>query len=232
MVIELCAASIEAVQIAKKFNFDRIELCQNLEQGGLTPSSGLIEYALEQNVETHVLIRPRAGGFMYNQAEVDVMIKDIQQCKRINASGVVIGALTEKGDIDTKIISSMLQQAKGMQITFHRAFDESNDYKKSIDVLCEFGFHRILTSGLSKNVDEGFVTLQEVKEYANGRIEIMTGGGVNSSNVKQIVNEIQPDAVHFSGTKKVLVDEDSLFSESILIPNESKVAEILKQINR
>ena len=232
MEVELCAASIEAIQIAKKFNFDRIELCQNLEQGGLTPSFGLIEYALGLDVEVHVLIRPRAGGFVYNQDEVDVMLKDIIECKRLGVSGVVIGALTVENEVDIKIVSLMLQEAKGMQITFHRAFDETHDFKKSIDLLSELGFHRVLTSGLKKNVDKGFKTLKEMMVYANNRIEIMTGGGVNISNVKQILNKIRPDAVHFSGTEKVLIDKESMFSESILIPDESKIEMILNEINR
>lgn len=232
MRIELCAASIEAIQIAKEFNLDRIELCQNLEQGGLTPSSGLIEYALSKNVETHVLIRPRAGGFVYNQAEVDVMLNNIRQCKQLCVSGVVIGALTIEGDIDSDVVASLVHQAKGMQITFHRAFDESNDYKKSIDLLCELGFHRILTSGLSINVDEGFSTLQKIIEYTKGRIEIMIGGGVNTLNARKIVNGVQPDAIHFSGTEKVLLNEGSLFSDTILMPSRSKVEQILKEINR
>jgi len=232
MKVELCAASIEAIQIAKKFNIDRIELCQNLEQGGLTPSSGLIQHAFSKNVETHVLIRPRAGGFVYNEAEVDVMMSNIRQSKQLGVSGVVIGALTKEGDIDVITISSMLQEANGMQVTFHRAFDESNDYKKSIDLLIELGVHRILTSGLSMNVDEGFNTLQKMIEYANGRIEIMTGGGVNPTNVKKIIDNIKPDAVHFSGTENVLIDEDSLFSESVLKASESKIKNILKEANR
>ena len=95
MKVELCAGSIEAIKIAKKLNFDRIELCHNLEQGGTTPSPGLINYALAYGLETHVLIRPRPGGFNYNEGELEIMYRDILEVKELGAHGVVIGALDE-----------------------------------------------------------------------------------------------------------------------------------------
>ncbi|MEJ6599983.1 MAG: copper homeostasis protein CutC, partial [Crocinitomicaceae bacterium] len=109
MELELCAASIEAIQLAKKYNLSRIELCQNLEQGGITPSPGLIDYALDYGVETHVLIRHRPGGFRYNNDEVQIMLRDIRECKAIGAQGVVIGALNERGLIDKKAVGLMIE---------------------------------------------------------------------------------------------------------------------------
>jgi copper homeostasis protein len=230
MEVELCAASIEAVQLAKKFNFNRIELCQNLEQGGITPSPGLIEYALAYGVETHVLIRPRPGGFRYNWDEVEIMLRDIRECRSIGAHGVVVGALDERGLIDEKVLKLMRDQAKDMQLTFHRAFDDTYEFKQSIDSLIRLGVDRVLSSGLASNVDLGMTILAEMKTYAGDQIQIMPGGGVNASNIRKIKDVVKPHAIHFSGTKKHLLDEESMFSETILKVDEDKVARLLQEI--
>lgn len=230
MEVELCAASIEAIQIAKKYSFNRIELCQTLEQGGITPSPGLIEYSLAYGVETHVLIRPRPGGFRYNWDEVEIMLRDIHECQTIGAHGVVIGALDERGLIDEKVVGLMRGHAKDMTLTFHRAFDDTYDFSKSLDTLIELGVDRVLSSGLARNVELGMPILQQMKEYANGRIQIMPGGGVNASNIAKIKETVQPDAIHFSGTKKHLLDEKSMFSETILQIDEEKVVRLLKEL--
>jgi copper homeostasis protein len=230
MEIELCAASIEAIQIAKEFNFDRIELCQNLEQGGITPSPGFIEYAIAYGIDTHVLIRPRPGGFRYNWDEVEIMFRDILECKSMGANGIVIGTLNEIGLIDEKAVGLMVEKAGDMDVTFHRAFDDTYNYEKSIDTLVNLGVKRILSSGLGSNVELGCGNLKSMKEYAKGRIEIMPGGGVNPNNIKSIIQEVQPDGIHFSGTKKHLLDEESMFSETIMKVDRDKVARLLELI--
>lgn len=230
MKIELCAASIEAIQIAKEFYFDRIELCQNLEQGGLTPSPGMIEYALAYGSEVHVLIRHRPGGFHYSDDEKEIMLRDIVECKAMGVHGVVIGALDELGKIDEKAIELMVKKANGMQITFHRAFDDTFHADKSIDTLVNLGVNRILSSGLARNVELGLPILKEMKHYAKGRIEIMPGGGINANNIRRIVDEVQPDGIHFSATNKHLLDEESMFSETILKVDRGKIQRLLEQI--
>jgi copper homeostasis protein len=230
MEVELCAASIEAVQLAQKLEFNRIELCQNLEQGGITPSPGLIEYALAYGVETHVLIRPRPGGFRYTWDEVEIMLRDIHECQSIGAHGVVVGALDERGLIDEKVVGLMRDHAKDMTVTFHRAFDDTYEFKHSLDRLIGLGVDRLLSSGLASNVELGMPILKQMKEHANGRIQIMPGGGVNASNIKRIKDEVMPDAIHFSGTKKELLDEDSMFSETVLKVNEEKVVRLLQEL--
>jgi copper homeostasis protein len=137
MKTELCAASLEAIRVAKELNFDRIELCQNLEQGGITPSFGMIEYAIAYGIETHVLIRPRVGGFIYNEEELEVVIRDILACKSIGVHGIVFGALTNNNEIDRDAMKEIVSKCQGMQLTFHRAFDDCVDWKKSIDLLVE-----------------------------------------------------------------------------------------------
>ena len=154
------------------------------------------------------------------------MIRNIIACGELGAQGVVIGALNKRGEIDKESISLMIENAKGMEVTFHRAFDDTANYKKSLDVLIDLGVKRLLSSGLEVNVERGMENLREMVDYARGRIEIMTGGGVNLSNVSNIVKEVKPDAIHFSGTKKILLDEGSMFSETILKPDRERIRKV------
>lgn len=232
MKIELCVASVDALHIVKELAIDRIELCQNLEQGGTTPSFGLIEMALSKELEVHVLIRPRAGGFVYSEEEIKVMLNDIEVCRTRGVKGVVIGALNTNSQIDTNTVLRMKEAAKEMQVTFHRAFDESFNWRNSMEFLIDSGINRVLTAGLASSVDLGLPTLTEMMHYANKRIEIMVGGGVNLGNINRIVAEVQPDAIHFSGTSKVLLDEQSNFSESILQIDRGKVEKLIQSIRR
>ncbi len=229
--VELCATSVHAIQLAKALKFDRIELCENLIQGGITPSSGRILFAVENEVETHVLIRPRPGGFVYFPDEVKVMLHDIRMAKQFGAKGIAVGVLDEFGAINKVVLEQFVAAADGMDVTFHRAFDDCVwDWDKSLDVLIELGVNRVLTSGLARNVSLGIPILKEMKEYVNGKIEIMPGGGVNAANVTQVIREVKPDAIHFSGTVKTVVDENSLFTESFLKIDENRVKRILEAI--
>ena len=230
MKIELCVASIEALQIVKDLSIDRIELCQNLEQGGMTPSHGFIEMALLNEIETHVLIRPRAAGFTYAEDEIQLMLNDIKNCRELGVKGIVIGALNLNKTIDRDTMLRMKDAAKELEITCHRAFDDSFDWKNSMDVLIEVGINRILSSGLSSSVEVGLPILKEMMKYANSRIEIMVGGGVNLGNVQRILLDVQPDAIHFSGTSKIIIDENSYFSETLLQLDKSKVEKLIHSI--
>lgn len=230
MKLELCAASIEAVDLAKELSFDRIELCQNLEQGGITPSPGFIEYALLKEVETHVLIRPRSGGFRYTDEEINIVLRDVQHCKEMGVHGVVVGILETSDRICRHSLDQIMSIAGDMDVTFHRAFDDTYEYDKSLDVLIDAGVKRVLSAGLARNVELGLPVLKKMNEYANGRIEIMTGGGVNSSNILKLKNEVKPAAIHFSGTNKTVIEEGSIFSETILKPNRDKVIRLLEVV--
>ena len=230
MKLELCAASIEAVDLAKELNFDRIELCQNLEQGGMTPSPGFIEYALTFGIETHVLIRPRSGGFRYTTKEIDIVLHDVEACKRMGVQGVVVGILDESDQICKKSLDSIMAISGDMDVTFHRAFDDTYEYDKSLDILINAGVKRVLSSGLARNVEIGMPVLKKMNNFASGRIEIMTGGGVNISNILKLKNEVQPAAIHFSGTNKTVIDEGSMYSETILKPNKDKIIRLINAV--
>lgn len=231
MKLELCAASVAAIKLAKELNFDRIELCENLVQGGITPSAGRIQFAVESGVETHVLIRPRPGGFNYSPEEIKVMTSDIKFAKSLGAKGVVVGALNNFGAIDEDALEQFMTAAQGMEVTYHRAFDDGVlDWSKRLDILIKHGVDRLLSSGLSSNITNGIDVLKEMKIYADRRIEIMAGGGVSAGNVAKIITDVNPDAIHFSGTVKTVVDEESFFSETFLAVDENRVKRILQEI--
>ncbi len=232
MKLELCAASLEAIRLAKKYNFDRIELCQNLEQGGMTPSAGMIAYALSMGVETHVLIRPRPGGFVYDTSEIEIMLHDIRECKRAGVHGVVVGAYNDEGWMNRDALEQMKVAADGMQLTYHRAFDDLSRFEKGMDKLIDLGFNRILTSGLARNVDLGFENLKNMIDFADGRIEIMCGGGVNASNILKLKEDLQPDAIHFSATQKETQGDGSMFDETTLGVSEKKLVRILQEFGK
>jgi copper homeostasis protein len=229
--IELCAASIEAIEIAKKLNIDRIELCQDLEQGGLTPSAGMIQYAISKEIETHVLIRPRAGGFNYSDLELEVILNDIQISKQLGAKGIVVGVLQDNFELDILKLQRIKAVSGELELTFHRAFDESMDWRKSMDALIELGFNRILTSGFASNVEIGMDILKQMTAYSKDRIEIMPGGGVSAANVNKLISYTLPAGIHFSGTTKQILDEDSHFSETVLVVDEKRVKRILENIS-
>ncbi len=226
MKIELCAASQEAIQVASNLKIDRIELCQNLDQGGLTPSAGMIKYAKDIGLETHVLIRPRAGGFHYSDEEIKLILNDVQFCKEFGVDGIVVGFLQPNFEIDTHAIEIINSIRGDLKLTFHRAFDDTIEWKRSLDKLISCGVDRILTSGFASNVDIGLANLIEMTNYANGRIEIMPGGGVNAGNVLKIKRELEPKSIHFSGTVKVLMDEESAFSETLLKADANRIAKL------
>jgi copper homeostasis protein len=232
MKIELCAASVTAIKLAKELKFDRIELCENLVQGGITPSAGRIEYAVNSGVETHVLIRPRPGGFYYSQEEVDIMVSDIRFAKQLGAKGVVVGVLNAYRAIDEETLKKFMDAAENMEITFHRAFDDCVlDWQKRLDILMNAGVTRLLSSGLASNISNGISVLKEMKEYIGNNIQLMPGGGVSAGNVAKIITEVHPDAIHFSGTVKTIVDEESFFSETFLAIDENRVKRILEEIH-
>ncbi len=221
MKIEFCIESREGVLAAQKWNADRIELCKELENDGLTPDQDLIEQSLSNfNGETHIMIRPKDGSFCYTKEEIIQMKNDITNAYHLKVSGVVFGILNSKDQIDIPSNKLLINHAKmlGLKSTFHRAFDQVSDPLKSIEEIITLGFNRILTSGQKKTALEGVSLIEQLVLQSNDRIEIMAGGGINHSNVIAIKNT-GVHAVHFSIHDK----------ETNLI-NEDKIANILDLI--
>lgn len=203
-LLEICAGSVESVIAARNGGAARVELCAALEVGGVTPSAGVIAEARKvEGIVMNVLIRPRGGDFLYNEHEIEGMEQDILTCKAIGAEGVVIGALTADGSIDTAACKRLVSAAKGMSVTFHRAFDVCCNPQKAIEEIIAIGCDRVLTSGQAANAEAGIPLLKELMEQAAERIIIMPGCGVNSGNAAKIIAATGCSEIHASARKSV-----------------------------
>tara|TARA_B100001778_G_scaffold98746_1_gene80607 strand:- start:3906 stop:4592 length:687 start_codon:yes stop_codon:yes gene_type:complete len=202
MVIEICCSSVSSVKNAINYGANRIELCQDLRNDGITPSKRLLNSAIKISTKPiNVLIRPRIGDFFYNSEEIKLIEYEIKQIKSLPINGIVIGILNRENDLPINVLKKLVQIIKPLDLTFHRAFDIVNNPIKSMNTLIDIGFDRILTSGQSDTAEKGLKMLLELKEKANGKISIMPGGGINENNchifLKNGFNEI-----HLSAKKK------------------------------
>ncbi len=228
MKIEYCAASPEAVLLAAQYLPDRIELCQSLETGGLTPSPALIRMALTHKLETHVLIRPRQGHFVYSRAEKELMLDEIRLCRDLGVQGIVTGALLDPNALDLDFLEKARELSRGMQMTFHRAIDELSNYEPAVGKLIDLKVDRLLTSGTAPDVEQGATTLKKMLKLAAGRIQLMCGGGINLQNAVFVRDTIRPDAVHFSATKLVGKNNFSgLFSADRMVADAEKLGALM-----
>lgn len=228
MKLEMCVGSLEAARMASEYKVDRIETCIALEQGGLTPTKSMVSWIHNTfQLEQHVLIRQRAGGFCYDYDELLIMRDQIVTMRDIGVAGVVIGALTPDFEVDVTTLETWKRAAGNLDLTFHRAFDDVKDWKKGIDSLVKLGFKRLLTSGQSASVATGLDRLTEICAYAAGRIEIMAGGGISNALIAPIL-KTGVNSIHFSGTSATIIDKESLFSTTLLLPNEEKTRAIVQ----
>ena len=187
MTIEVCAYSLESCINAQAGGAGRIELCGGLGEGGTTPSAGLIEVVRQHiDIDIFVMIRPRGGDFVYDVFEEEIMRKDIDLAKKLGANGVVLGILTSDGQIDVSRTKALVDYAKPMKVTFHRAFDLTPDPIKALKAVIETGAERILTSGQKPTAVEGITLLEQLSKEAGDSIEIMAGAGVNHDNAAQL----------------------------------------------
>lgn len=202
--IETCTYSAESVAEAAKGGANRCELCSSIPEGGCTPSSGEILKALQvPNIKIMVMIRPRGGDFLYTDDEIDIMIKDIENVKKLGAHGVVFGCLTPDGNIDIASMKKLMSHCQGLDVTCHRAFDMVRDPFKALEDLISVGVNRVLTSGLKEKAILGINTLKKLVEQSNGRIIIMPGCGVNKTNIVELATQTGALEFHFSARKSV-----------------------------
>lgn len=202
--LEVCCADVNSLLAAKAGGAQRIELCSALADGGLTPSAGLIKAAREMGFEKiNVLIRERGGDFLYNRHELKVMEEDVRMAVDLGASGIVWGALLADGSVDTHTLALMRRAAGGADFTFHRAFDVCRNASEALEAVVECGCTCILTSGLAATAMEGMEQIRALVEQASGRIAIMAGAGVNSTNCGEIVRQTGVRNIHSSAKRKV-----------------------------
>ncbi len=178
-LVEICVESAAGAEAAWLGGTDRVELCHDRAVGGVTPSTEEVEAARRAvEVPLHVLIRPRAGDFFYQKAEIARMLGDIDAARRAGASGVVIGALDQVAAIDRQATGRLLDRARPLSVTFHKAFDATVDPFAALDVLIALGIDRVLTSGHAPTARAGLSTLARLVAHASGRITILAGGGL------------------------------------------------------
>jgi copper homeostasis protein len=196
---EVCANSVESCLAARDGGAQRVELCAGISEGGTTPSYGEICIARELlPIKLHVIIRPRGGDFLYNEQEIRIMERDIQMARRIGVDGVVWGCLTPDGQIDIPNAKRLMEAARGLSVTFHRAFDVCIDPHRALEELIALGVDRILTSGQQPTALQGLPLLKELVQRAANRIIILPGSGINENNIRQIAQESKAVEFHFS----------------------------------
>ena len=181
-----CTDAAEAVE-AMSGGAGRVELCENLSCGGVTPGRSDIEATLRAvNIPVNVLIRARGGDFVYNDDEVEAMVKSVRMCRDLGVNGVVVGALKRDGRVDMSTVRRLMAEAEGLHVTFHRAFDECSDPFKALEDIITLGCDRLLTAGHASNVNDGEGTLRALNDRAAGRIIILAGSGVRPSNIARL----------------------------------------------
>jgi len=239
MILEICANSFESAFAAQQAGADRIELCTELSVGGLTPSFGLLEKVLvELTIPVHVLIRPRSGNFTYSEAEIDIMLRDIETCKELGCDGIVSGGLTHAFEIDLQVTKLLKDTSGAMEFTFHRAFDWVKNPSKALAQLIELNVTRVLSSGQQTSALEGFALLKSLQNNAHNNIQIMPGGGINAANCQQF-KDAGFKMLHCSATQKtqilkklpnVSMHSTALFQEGILATSSEETIRQIRAI--
>jgi copper homeostasis protein len=204
LLLEACVDSLGSALAAETGGADRIELCADLAEGGTTPTVGSIALCRERlRIPIYVMIRPRGGDFLYSSDEVAVMRRDIAQARAHGADGVVLGLLRRDGTVDVPRTRLLVDAARPLDVTFHRAIDVARHAETALDALIAIGVDRVLTSGQAATALRGAATIARLVEHAHGRIAILAGGGVDERNLKTIVRRTGVHEVHVRGTRRV-----------------------------
>lgn len=213
ITLEIACNSWESCINALNGGADRIELIENLHDGGCTPSAGLIKMSSKLSIPVYVMIRPRGGDFIYSEEEIQIMESDIDICQSVGVKGIVFGCLTKEGLVDTALCERLLKRWGG-PATFHRAIDECQDIFKACEAIIELGFERILSSGGATTAMAGIETLKAMQLEYGESIKIMPGCGVNSRNIKDILKITDCQEIHAT-CKSIFKDESIKFPKRL-----------------
>lgn len=214
-IVEISAYSVQWAIDAQNAGATRIELCENIYEGGTTPSHASIELARNYvDIDLFVIIRPRGGDFFYTDIEVETMRRDIEIAKKIGVDGLVFGLLNLDGTVDIKRTKELVELSAPLPVTFHRAFDVSREPFKSLEDIISTGCKRILTSGQKASALEGLPLIKELVQTARERISIMPGSGINENNISDIKNKSKAVEFHLSG-KKIIKSPMQYINKSI-----------------
>jgi len=197
-LLEACVENLDQALLAERKNADRIELCGRLDLGGITPSREMIISSVKQlSIPAKIMIRPRGGNFIYSSPEVELMMSDIIFCKKNGIGEIVLGALTEKGEVDLPLIRTLSSLADPMKVTFHKAIDDVNDYMKSLEELSSLKrIESVLTSGTGKNAILGKPLLKRAIEMFSGNLSIIAAGSITNENLEKVHSELGAKEYH------------------------------------
>lgn len=222
-ILEICSSSPTSAVAAQEGGASRIELCQSLESGGITPSYAQIKLARKLlTIGIFVLIRPRSGNFVYSPLEYEEMLQDVQFCREVGCDGVVIGILDRDGQVDNARMAQLIDAARPMKVVFHRAFDLCANPAQALEDIIQLGCDRILTSGQEETALAGKDLLRALIAQSAGRIEIMPGSGVDEKNIVEIVSYTRARSIH-SSAKIIAPSDVRHHNESIQGMNEPMI---------
>jgi copper homeostasis protein len=217
IVVEVCVDSVASAVAAERGGAQRVELCSDLLEGGLTPSLGLLGVVRSRvSIAIHPIIRPRPGDFCYSDEEFECMQRDIEVAKREGADGVVLGILQPDGKVDVRRTQQLIELARPLSVTFHRAFDMSADLVEALEDVCATGADRVLTSGGEQECLQGSRTVARLVEAARHRITIMAGGRIRINDAANIIER--------TGVTEIHVGLASPVSSSMAGPNSRRVS--------
>jgi copper homeostasis protein len=212
-LLEIACFNIESCLLAQEAGADRIEFCKDYSIGGITPNyKDILKVKETLHIPLHVIIRPRGGDFVYSNEEIEIMKNDILFCKANNINGVVFGALNEDKKINKAVNKELVELAGDMSTTFHRAMDECNNIQEAMNEIVSLGFNRVLTSGGKQNALEGIKVLKPLQEEYHKNIIIIPGGGIRSSNVKEVIQQTNCTEYHSAAitTKTDIVNSEEV----------------------
>jgi copper homeostasis protein len=208
--LEICVDSVESAIEAQSAGADRVELCDNLIEGGTTPGYGSIVSARNNlSIGLHVIIRPRGGDFLYSDLEYDIMRRDIEICGESGVDGIVAGILLPGGNIDVERTAKLFEFAYPMSTTFHRAFDMCSDPVQGLEDVISTGAVRLLTSGLKNKAQDGIELIRQLIIQADNRLIIMPGGGIDETNAALILTVTKAREIHLTGRK--VIESEMIF---------------------
>lgn len=203
-LLEVAANSVASAFAAQEGGAHRVELCASLDEGGVTPSHGTIRLAREGlEIPLYVLIRPRAGDFVYESADIEAMLDDIEHCRQLGCAGVVVGALTPEGDVDVEACKRFVEASGPMGVTFHRAFDLVPDRPSALETIIDLGFDRVLSSGGMPSAVTGASSLAKLVAQARHRIVVMPGAGITPDNVASLRDVTRAVEFHASAKRRL-----------------------------
>lgn len=198
-LLEVAASSLTSALAAQAGGAGRVELCGQLADGGVTPSYGLVAAARDRlQIPLYVLVRPRSGDFLYDEAEFELMQRDIEACVRLGCDGVVIGALDADAGVDLAGCRALAAAAGGLGVTFHRAFDAARDPARALEDVIALGCERVLTSGGHRSALDGAAHIAALVQQAAGRVRIIAGAGIRPENVANVLARSRADELHAS----------------------------------